>query len=113
MATGAVGLVGVGLFVWVILGDLSPRIEAVYELPDPAMAIGPLLFLVGLAGPLASLAWATPRLVPRAAPIAVVLAFAALAAKLDLLAPAALLFGYALWCVVGARRPSSGAHSRR
>ena len=94
---GAVGLVGVGLFWWVILGDLFPRVEEIYELPDLVMNIGPLAFLVGLVTPLAVLARQSPRVVPIIAPVAAVTAFVLLAVNLDLLALAAVLFAVALW----------------
>lgn len=96
---GALGVIGVSLFVWVILGDLVPELEQAYALPEPAMAVGPVLFLIGLAVPLGFLAWTRPQQVPTLAPVAVVLAFVLLALSLDLLVPAALLFGYGLWFV--------------
>lgn len=103
--TGTLGLVGVGLFEWVILGDLVPAVDEMYELPDVVMAVGPLLFLVGLAVPLGVLAWGRPRRLPLAAPLAIVAALVLIAVDLDLLAVAAVLFGYGLWSVPAALSP--------
>ena len=94
-ATTAIGLVGVGLFAWVILGDLFPSFDERFELPDPLMALGPLLLMTGLLVPLVVLAGLGPRVVPMHAPVAVTTGFVLIAVELDLLALAAMLFGRA------------------
>jgi hypothetical protein len=90
-------LVGVGLFCWVILTDLSARLEDVAALPDALMTLGPLAFGGGLV---TLLALQVGRWLPWWSPFAIVGAIAALGADLDLLAAAALLFALGLWPLV-------------
>lgn len=94
-------LIGVGLFCWVILTDLSERLDDVASLPDALTTVGPLAFGGGLV---TLLALQAGHWVPWWSPFAVVGAFAALGADLDLLVPAGLLFALALWPL--ARRPA-------
>lgn len=90
-ASAAAGLVGVLLFLWVILTDLSPNLDELYELPDPVMLMGPLLFQLGLVVPLAQLSRVRPGKVSPLNIVSVLLAFGILAVNLDLLAVAAVL----------------------
>jgi hypothetical protein len=99
VVAGVLGTVGVGLFLWVIVGDLLPSFVDAFDLPDPVMAAGPLLFLLGLMSPLVVLSWSRPRRLPAFAPVAVVLAFILIVANLDLLVLGALLFGWGLWSI--------------
>ncbi|SCE88194.1 hypothetical protein GA0070607_2743 [Micromonospora coriariae] len=79
------GLVGVVAFLWVILGDLFPRLGDAAPLPDPLMAVGPLLFQFGLLTLLVRAAVGRPRLIPGWGPPLVLLGFVAIAVNLDLL----------------------------
>ncbi|RLP98310.1 hypothetical protein EAD98_04795 [Micromonospora sp. CV4] len=84
-AATAAGLVGAGAFLWVILGDLFPRLGDAAALPDPAMAAGPLLFQFGLLTLLVRAAVVRPRLLPVWGPPLVLLGFVSIAVNLDLL----------------------------
>ena len=46
-------LTGVGLFLWVILTDLVPSLEQVWEPSDALMLVGPAALSLGLTGLLA------------------------------------------------------------
>lgn len=81
----AAGLVGVAAFLWVILGDLFPRLGDVAPLPDPVLAVGPLLFQFGLLTLLVRAAVGRPRLIPGWGPPLVLLGFVSIAVNLDLL----------------------------
>ncbi|MEV4654395.1 hypothetical protein [Micromonospora sp. NPDC049301] len=81
----AAGLVGAAAFLWVILGDLFPRLADSAPLPDPAMAAGPLLFQFGLLTLLIRAAVGRPRLIPGWGPPLVLVGFVSIAADLDLL----------------------------
>ncbi|MBQ0906896.1 hypothetical protein [Micromonospora sp. U21] len=81
----AAGLVGVAAFLWVILGDLFPRLADAAPLPDPAMAAGPLLFQFGLLTLLVRAAVGRPQLLPGWGPPLVLLGFVPIAVNLDLL----------------------------
>jgi len=102
LATAA-SMVGVLLFCWVIVTDLSPALDERASLPDPVMMVGPLVFIVGFVAALALhcrqtcvARWGLP---PAAALTALVL----VGASLDLLPLTAVLMGAALW-PVGASR---------
>lgn len=89
-------LVGVGLFLWVITTDLVPALDERASLPDPIMAVGPLIFIVGFVTSLAIHArqigmkwWGVPPLLALAALVVV-------GANLDLLPVTAVLLGAAL-----------------
>lgn len=93
-AATALGLAGAAGFLWVILGDLFPRLSDAASLPDPAMALGPLLFQVGILTLLVQAATARPRLLPGWSPVLVLLGFLPIAVNLDLLPlGAALILG--------------------
>ncbi|PWR05404.1 hypothetical protein DKT68_27095 [Micromonospora acroterricola] len=79
------GLVGAGAFLWVILGDLFPRLADAAPLPEPVMVAGPLLFQLGLLTLLVRAAVARPRLVPVWGPPLALLGFLSIAVNLDLL----------------------------
>jgi hypothetical protein len=84
-------LLGVAAFVWVILGDLFPRLDDAVELPDLVFAAGPLLFQLGVMTLLVLLAALPPRRVPAWSPVLVFLGFVPIAINLDLLPLGALL----------------------
>ena len=89
-------LAGIGLFCWVIVTDLSPSLDQRASLPDPVMAVGPLLFIGGFVAALALHArqhgftawWAPPALV--------LAGLLAVGADLDLLPVTALAVGAGL-----------------
>lgn len=89
-------LVGVALFLWVILTDLIPALDERASLPDPVMAVGPLIFIVGFV---ASLALHTRRVgMPGwiAPPLLTLAALIVVGANLDLLPLTAVLLAAAL-----------------
>jgi hypothetical protein len=96
LATGGrlAALIGVGLFCWVILTDLSPWLDETAPVPDALMTIGPPAFGGGMV---TLLALQVGRWVAWWAPLAVLGAIVALGADLDLLVPAALVLLVALW----------------
>ena len=96
-------LIGVAAFVWVILGDLFPRLDDAVELPDPVFVAGPLLFQIGVLTLLVMLAVLPPRLLPAWSPILVFLGFIPIAVNLDLLPLGALLILAGLFPLTGAR----------
>ncbi|SCG73126.1 hypothetical protein GA0070609_4802 [Micromonospora echinaurantiaca] len=85
MVATTLGLAGAAGFLWVILGDLFPRLSDAAPLPDPAMALGPLLFQVGILTLLVQAATTRPRLLPAWSPALVLLGFLPIAVNLDLL----------------------------
>ena len=87
-------LAGVGCFLWVIAGDLSPRFRADLPLPGPLEAGGPLLFPLGMLALLGLLVAA--RRVPVWTPLLFGVGIVALTVQLDLLPIAALLILAAL-----------------
>ncbi|WP_457518562.1 hypothetical protein [Streptomyces sp. TE33382] len=87
----AVGLFGVVCFLWVILGDLFPRLDSAAPLPEPLEMVGPLAFQLGWLTLLVMPAAATPRLLPAWSPLLVLVGFLLFAANLDLLPIGALL----------------------
>jgi len=96
LAAYVAALVGVALFVWVIVIDLVPSLDERASLPDPIMAVGPLIFISGFVASLTLHArrvgirwWAAPPLLALAAMVAV-------GADLDLLPVTALLLAAAL-----------------
>jgi hypothetical protein len=88
VALGAT-LAGVSAFVWVILGDLFPWFDEAVVVPAAALAVGPLLFQLGLLTLLVQLAVA--RHIRAWSPALVVLGFISIAVHLDLLPVAAVL----------------------
>lgn len=94
-ATGA-ALLGVALFCWVILTDLLPGLDARAALPDPIMAMGPVLFIAGFVGLLALVARHRPA-VPLLTPALTLIALVLVGANLDLLAVTAGLLLVAVW----------------
>ncbi|MEH0844428.1 hypothetical protein V6U81_18770 [Micromonospora sp. CPCC 205711] len=85
------GLLGAAAFVWVILGDLFPRVAD--TVPDPVLTVGPALFQLGLLILLVRAATVRPRLLPGWGPALAFVGFVALAVDLDLLpVGAALVF---------------------
>jgi hypothetical protein len=93
-------LVGVALFSWVTLTDLSERLDDAWDMPDVLMAVGPLAFALGLV---TLLALHVGRGVPAWSPAAFLLANVAIGVDLDLLLPAALVMLAAVYPL--ARRP--------
>ncbi|MCM0673269.1 hypothetical protein NCC78_00770 [Micromonospora phytophila] len=89
--TLASGLVGAGCFAFVILGDLFPALGDAVPLTDPAMALGPLLFQVGILTPLVRAGIVRPRLLPAWVAVPVLLGFVLIAVDLNLLPLAAAL----------------------
>jgi hypothetical protein len=85
----AAGLVGVGCFLWVILGDLFADLDAA-PLPEPLELVGPLAFQLGLLVMLILVVVPSGRL-RWWSPVLVLVGFVVFAADLDLLA-----FGAAL-----------------
>ncbi|GAA1620423.1 hypothetical protein GCM10009789_87530 [Kribbella sancticallisti] len=53
VASALASLVGVALFCWVILTDLIPPLDEQASLPDPVMALGPIVFIIGFVASLA------------------------------------------------------------
>ncbi|MDG4802697.1 hypothetical protein [Micromonospora sp. WMMD980] len=83
------GLVGAAAFVWVILGDLFPRLADAVDTPGVVLFGGPALFELGLLVLLYRAA--ATRLLPVWAPVLVLLGFVAIAVNLDLLPVGAAL----------------------
>jgi hypothetical protein len=86
----AVGLVGVGCFLWVILGDLFADLDDAAPLPEPLELVGPLAFQLGLLAVLILLVVPSGRL-RWWSPVLVLAGFVVFAADLDLLALGAAL----------------------
>jgi hypothetical protein len=82
----AVAVLGVGCFVWVIIGDLWASFP---DLPDPLRVAGPLLFVLGMVV-LLSLQVAAGRM-PVWSPVLFFAGYAAISVDLDLLPLAAVL----------------------
>lgn len=97
-AVGGASLVGVALVCWVILTDLIPSLDARASLPDPVMAVGPAVFIVGFVGLLVIAARRSSAVTP-VTPGLGLLAFGLVGADLDLLAVTAGLLLVALWPV--------------
>jgi hypothetical protein len=97
------GGVGVCCFLWVILGDLFPRMAESTSLPDPLYVAGPVLFQLGATVLLVQLAAARPRRLPVWSPALVFVGFVLIAVDLDLLPVGALLILFGLAPL--ARRP--------
>jgi hypothetical protein len=85
------GLIGVGCFLWVILGDLFPDLDEAAPLPEPLELVGPLAFQLGLLGSLILLVVRAPRRLRWWSPVLVLAGFVMFAADLDLLSFGALL----------------------
>jgi hypothetical protein len=101
-AAVVVGLVGVVGFVWVGLGDIFARLSDYAQLPDQVLAVGPLLFQLGLLALLVQLAATRSRQLPAWSPLLVLLGFGTIDVNLDLLPIGAALI---LWGLAGAWRP--------
>jgi hypothetical protein len=82
------GLVGSAAFDHVIVGD---PFDGLPDLPDALMALGPLLFQLGLMTLLVMLATVRPRLLPAWTPVLVLVGFATIVVSLNLLPVAGLL----------------------
>ncbi|MGH3477078.1 MAG: hypothetical protein ACRDQD_09605 [Nocardioidaceae bacterium] len=89
-AATVAGLVGVGCFLWVILGDLFADLDAAAPLPEPLELIGPLAFQLGLLV-LVLLMVLSSGLLKWWSPVLVLAGFVMFAADLDLLSFGALL----------------------
>jgi len=89
-------LVGVILFCWVILTDLSSTLDDRASLPEPIMLVGPLVFIAGFVGLLVLVAVSFAR-VSFLSPLLALLTLILVGADLDLLAATAVLLGVALW----------------
>jgi hypothetical protein len=85
------GLIGVGCFLWVILGDLFPDLDEAAPLPEPLELVGPLAFQFGLVGSLILLVVRSPRRLRWGSPVLVLAGVVMFAADLDLLSFGALL----------------------
>lgn len=85
------GLVGVGAFLWVILGDLFEDLDEAAPLPEPLEMIGPLALQLGWLTLLVMLVAARPRRLPVWSPLLVFAGFVLFAANLDLVPLGALL----------------------
>jgi len=79
------GLVGVGCFVWVTLGDLFSGLDDAAPLPESLKLVGPLAFELGWLSLLALLVVRSPRRLRWWSPALVAGGFAVIAADLDLL----------------------------
>ena len=99
------GMLGVGCFLWVILGDLFAGFRDAAPLPDALEMIGPLLFQVGALVLLIMLATARPRLLPIWSPPLVLVGFLLFAVNLDLIPVGALLVLAGLAPLAGTRWP--------
>jgi hypothetical protein len=99
------GMLGVGCFLWVILGDLFAGFRDAAPLPDVLEMIGPLLFQIGTLGLLIMLAAARPRLLPIWSPPLVLVGFLLFAVNLDLIPVGALLVLAGLAPLSGTRWP--------
>ena len=99
-------LVGVGCFLWVILGDLFPDFDDDAPLPDALEIIGPLAFQLGVLTLLIMLATARPRRLPIWSPLLVLLGFVLFAVNLDLIPAGALLILAGVAPLAVDRRPA-------
>jgi hypothetical protein len=99
-------LFGVGCFLWVILGDLSPDFHDGAPLPDALELLGPLAFQLGFLTLLITLAAVRPRRLPLWSPLLVLIGFVLFAVNLDLIPAGALLILAGLAPVAGDRRPA-------
>ena len=86
-------LTGVGLFLWVILTDLVPGLEQVWEPSDVLMLVGPAALTLGLAG---LLTLNVGSEVAPWTPVVFLGAFIVIGADLDFLLPAAAAMVLAL-----------------
>jgi hypothetical protein len=96
-ACAAAVAVGVAAFCWVILGDLFPAFDDAVQVPDAMMTAGPLLLVIGLLPLIAMVARQTMNRWWALAPVFGLLGFVLISADLNLLVPAALAFGAALF----------------
>ncbi len=95
-AAALASLIGVVLFCWVILTDLSSSLDNRASLPEPVMQVGPLVFIVGFVGLLVLAAISSAK-VSFLTPLLALLALILVGADLDLLAGTAVLLLVALW----------------
>lgn len=106
-------LIGVVLFCWVILTDLSSWLDDRASLPEPVMQVGPLAFIAGFVGLLVLAALSSAK-VSFLSPVLALMALILVGADLDLLAGTAVLMLGALWPLHAPPRPGatlSGAGS--
>ncbi len=87
----ALGLFGAVCFAFVILHDLFPALGDAVPVVDPARAVGPLLFQVGLLIPLVRAGIRRPPLLPAWVAVPVLIGFVLIAVDLNLLPLAAAL----------------------
>jgi len=105
-AASLASLVGVILFCWVILTDLSTSLDDRASLPEPVMQIGPLVFIAGFVGLLVLAALSFDK-VSFLSPLLALMALILVGADLDLLAGTAVLMLVALWPLHALPRPGA------